>query len=218
MTLGYSGDASDLIFKVCVVGEVAVGKTTLIHRYTSGKVFAGILHPTIGVDFMTKPKQRIKNYDVTLNVWDVAGNTKYDSVMPQYLRGVNGIFIVYALDDDRTMREAINHWKPRMTELTANSHFKVPIYLIGSKCDRRETCEISTPQEMEDCIQNHGFDRWFKTTSKIQSNHRIDDAFEMLAEDMVQAYDDSARIQVCEPHPTPVSVSRSNKKQKQGCC
>jgi hypothetical protein len=74
--------------KVIVVGNGAVGKTSMIQRFCKGG-FGNDYIKTLGVDFIEKPDYRVDSIDdaVTMNVWDTAGQEEYDAVTAQYYRG-----------------------------------------------------------------------------------------------------------------------------------
>ena len=76
--------------KVIVVGNGAVGKTSMIQRFCKGG-FGNDYIKTLGVDFIEKPDYRVDSIDdaVTMNVWDTAGQEEYDAVTAQYYRDMN---------------------------------------------------------------------------------------------------------------------------------
>jgi small GTP-binding protein len=80
-------------FKIVVLGDVAVGKSSLISRFVDNR-FKGDYEPSIGVDFASKS---IKYNDkiIKLQIWDTAGQEKYKSLIPSYIRGSNIIFVMY---------------------------------------------------------------------------------------------------------------------------
>lgn len=80
-------------YKVVIVGDVSVGKSSLISRLTDNK-FKEEYEPSIGVDFASKC---IKHKDrlLKMQIWDTAGQEKYKSLIPSYIRGSNIIFILF---------------------------------------------------------------------------------------------------------------------------
>ena len=62
-------------FKVCIFGDAGVGKTTLVNRYLTG-LFDTNFKITIGADFYLK-KLKIDDSEVTLQIWDFAGEDQY---------------------------------------------------------------------------------------------------------------------------------------------
>lgn len=79
----------DIIIKFCVVGEPSVGKTSMLYQYVHHK-FDEKVRPTIGCDFSTKLKSSVDGKPVRLQLWDIAGQERFNSVSKMYLRGAMG--------------------------------------------------------------------------------------------------------------------------------
>lgn len=79
----------DIIIKFCVVGEPSVGKTSMLYQYVHHK-FDEKVRPTIGCDFSTKLKSSVDGKPVRLQLWDIAGQERFNSVSKMYLRGALG--------------------------------------------------------------------------------------------------------------------------------
>lgn len=79
----------DIIIKFCIVGEPAVGKTSMLCQYIHKK-FDEKVRPTIGCDFSTKLKTTIDGKAVRLQLWDIAGQERFNAVSKMYLRGALG--------------------------------------------------------------------------------------------------------------------------------
>lgn len=82
-------------FKIVILGDVSVGKSSLIARFVDNK-FKGDYEPSIGVDFASK-SIKYKDKLIKLQIWDTAGQEKYKSLIPSYIRGANIIFVVFDL-------------------------------------------------------------------------------------------------------------------------
>jgi len=80
-------------FKIVVLGDVSVGKSSIISRFVDNK-FKGDYEPSIGVDFASK-SIKYKDRIIKLQIWDTAGQEKYKSLIPSYIRGSNIIFLIY---------------------------------------------------------------------------------------------------------------------------
>jgi small GTP-binding protein len=80
----------DIIIKFCVVGEPGVGKTSMLYRYVHNS-FDEKVRPTIGCDFSTKLKCSLDGKHVRLQLWDIAGQERFNSVSKMYLRGALGM-------------------------------------------------------------------------------------------------------------------------------
>lgn len=120
----------DHCFKIITLGNSGVGKTCLILRYCD-MVFSPTFITSIGVDF------KVKNLDydgkrVKLNIWDTAGQERFRTITLSYVRGSNGILMVYDITDRKSFI-AVNEW---MKSISENATTKVNVILVGNKCDR----------------------------------------------------------------------------------
>ena len=83
--------------KLILLGDVNVGKTTLINKFAKDDG-SGAASATVGVDFVKK-EMRIGNKDVTIQLWDTAGQEKFESIGYAFYRGVNCCLFVFDLSD-----------------------------------------------------------------------------------------------------------------------
>ena len=101
------------VFKILVVGEKNVGKTTLIRRYVDGK-FMEVSMATIGVDFSLKTIELDKESDdseneLTLQIWDIAGENRFRAILPSYVVGTEGVILAFDATDTKTL-DKLNDW------------------------------------------------------------------------------------------------------------
>jgi small GTP-binding protein len=118
------------IFKVALIGEGGVGKTSLAIRYTEDR-FDQQMKMTIGVNFATK-KINIAGTDITLLLWDLGGQPRFQEVVMDYFRGSKLAIAVYEVSRSFTMYR-LDNW-------IAKLHSSVPdcdIFLVGNKIDER---------------------------------------------------------------------------------
>ena len=116
--------------KIVFIGNPSTGKTSLLNRICNDK-FLPDYDSTIGVDFFTKTIYYNENI-FKIQLWDSAGQEKYRSLIPSYLRGASIIFLVY----DLTWREsfdAIKSWLGFVNQYTSKDQVK--LVLVGNKSD-----------------------------------------------------------------------------------
>lgn len=94
-------------FKVCICGQQGVGKTALLNRRITGN-FTNDYRPTIAAAFATVT-ETVHNKPVILNVWDTAGQEKYQSMMPLYFRNVACMILVMDVSDPNSW-DFIRRW------------------------------------------------------------------------------------------------------------
>ncbi|MHA1204737.1 MAG: Rab family GTPase [Candidatus Heimdallarchaeaceae archaeon] len=128
------------IFKIVLLGEGAVGKTSLKRTYM-GEEFVEGYKMTVGADFAVK-KLEVDFYKITLQIWDLAGQPRFDAVREAYYRGAKGALLVFDISRPETY-EILPKW---LNELIKNNGGrKVPIILIGNKSDLREKHDQTVP-------------------------------------------------------------------------
>jgi len=125
-----TNESYDALFKVILVGDSGVGKTSLLARLT-GKSFNFNQKATIGVEFAVKTLELEGGARVKLQIWDTAGQERYRSISKSYYRGAVAGIIVYDITDHNSF-EHIEKW---VKELRENAKDVAVIMLCGNKRD-----------------------------------------------------------------------------------
>ncbi|RWS18894.1 hypothetical protein B4U80_09748 [Leptotrombidium deliense] len=94
-------------FKIVVLGDVSVGKTTLIHRYKTN-YFKEKTRETLGCDCFTET-EITEQGTAKLYIWDTAGSEKYQSITDHYYRKADAAIICVDLRCEESY-ERLNHW------------------------------------------------------------------------------------------------------------
>jgi small GTP-binding protein len=103
-----------VVFKVALLGDPAVGKTSLINRYTD-EIFKESYQPTLGVNIVMK-KLKINDIKVQLVIWDIAGQDKYELTRKLFFEGCAGALLVY----DLTRHSTFERIKPNGLKILEN--------------------------------------------------------------------------------------------------
>jgi small GTP-binding protein len=148
--------------KVIVAGAKDVGKTSLIHRFVSGKFNVSSIS-TIGVDFLTKNLQ-LDGKDVHLSLWDFAGEVKFRVLFPSYCSGASGALLLYDITS-RSSFEDLKDW----ISLINNSSGKIVKLLIGSKADLRDQRKISL-DEAQKFQKDNKIEQYLECSAKTGEN------------------------------------------------
>ncbi|KAE9590018.1 hypothetical protein Lal_00037662 [Lupinus albus] len=162
----------DLSFKVLLIGDSAVGKSSLILSFISNSVQD--IAPTIGVDFkiklLTVGGKRLK-----LTIWDTAGQERFRTLTSSYYRGAQGIILVYDVTRRDTFTNLSEVWSKEVELYSSNQDCaKV---LVGNKVDRDSERVVSREEglalaEELGCL-------FFECSAKTREN--VDQIFEELA-------------------------------------
>lgn len=131
----------DYVFKLLLIGDSGVGKSSLLLRFTSDSF--DDLSPTIGVDFKLK-LMTIGGKRLKLTIWDTAGQERFRTLTSSYYRGAQGIIFVYDVTRRETFTNLSEIWAKEVDLYSTNQDcIKM---LVGNKVDR-ENERVVTKQE-----------------------------------------------------------------------
>jgi hypothetical protein len=123
--------------KICMLGAFATGKTSLVSRYVKS-IFSEKYHTTVGVK-IDKKVLNFNSQDITLMLWDLAGEDEFNKVQMSYLRGSAGYILVVDGTRRSTLDKAFSLQK-NVEETIGN----IPYVLVLNKVDLIEDWEIDT--------------------------------------------------------------------------
>eukprot|EP00730_Choanoeca_flexa_P018478 TRINITY_DN8987_c0_g1_i2.p2 TRINITY_DN8987_c0_g1~~TRINITY_DN8987_c0_g1_i2.p2 ORF type:complete len:205 (+),score=51.50 TRINITY_DN8987_c0_g1_i2:203-817(+) len=135
-------------FKLVLLGESAVGKSSLVLRFVKGQ-FHEYQESTIGAAFLT---QTVNVDDVTVKfeIWDTAGQERYHSLAPMYYRGAQAAIVVYDVTNTDTFGRAKNWVK----ELQRQANPNIVIALAGNKADLAAKRQVNTDEAAQYAEEN----------------------------------------------------------------
>lgn len=162
------------LYKVCTVGSSAVGKTSIILRYTTGK-FREYYTPTLGADFSVKNMQFDAN-KVKFQIWDLGSQDFLEAVRSGYYQGAKGIIYMFDVTRPDTLEELWD-WKKE-----ADKHVKGVVSLVvGNKTDLASERQISPEEGMK--FAKRFLADYHETSVKL--NDGVDDTFTTIAKKIV---------------------------------
>jgi len=126
--------------KVVVVGDAAVGKTSLLVRYVKG-VFNPSYIMTIGVAFFVQDIV-IDERVLRLQIWDTGGQERFGPIRRMYYRGAKGVLVVYDKSSPETFKR-LDYWLGEVEKGCSD----VPIVLVGNKADLPEIVTLEEGQK-----------------------------------------------------------------------
>lgn len=131
----------DYLFKILLIGDSGVGKTSILLRFTDDSYSESFLS-TIGVDFKIKTFE-YHNKMIKLQIWDTAGQERFRTITSSYYRGAHGIIVVFDLTDPESY-ENIKQW---LHEITRYANENVCKMLVGNKSDLYEKRMVFSGKE-----------------------------------------------------------------------
>eukprot|EP00727_Mastigamoeba_balamuthi_P005575 m51a1_g1637 putative rab gtpase (218) ;mRNA; r:304047-305416 len=203
----HSDDAKKHLYKVLVIGDYAVGKTSLIKRYCEG-YFTPNYKLTIGVDFAVK-NIRHMDTDVTLQLWDIAGHERFGTMTRVYYKYAIAAIIVYDVQRPSTF-DAVLKWKEDVdTKVELPSGERIPCMLLANKCDTNTPIDSEL---MDKFARDNGFVGWFPTSALSDTN--IDKAMMFMVDHILEV---SKNFSPERPKGD-VSLEEPAPVQRRGCC
>lgn len=121
----------DYKFKIIIVGDPGVGKTSLILRFTNN-AFRRTYIPTLGVHVSDKVFQ-VENSNVQLILWDIAGQQKFETMRQQFYLGSDGILLVFDLTNPQSF-SSLSNWYQDVKKQLKNRPDLIG-FIIGNKSD-----------------------------------------------------------------------------------
>ena len=134
---GASGVNKICQFRVVLLGESAVGKSSLVLRFVK-REFHEFQESTIGASFLTDAVQ-IDDTTVKFEIWDTAGQERYRSLTPMYYRNAQAALIVYDITSKDSFLKAQN-W---VRELQRQANANIVIALVGNKLGEQFKIKMS---------------------------------------------------------------------------
>ena len=160
--------------KICMVGAFGVGKTSLVARFVKS-LFSEKYQTTVGVK-IDKKVVSVGPEEVTLVLWDLAGEDALTQVRPAHLRGASGYILVV----DGTRRSTLDTARS-LQQRAQEAAGSVPFVLVVNKADLRESWEV-IDKDLAECSA-HGWSVW---TASAKTGETVDHLFLELATRMLE--------------------------------
>lgn len=174
-----SSEKCDFTFKVVVVGNAGVGKSTLLLRLTKDEFKEGYIS-TIGVDFKVY-KTVVDGKSIKLQLWDTAGQERFANIASSYYRGADGIVYVYDICNENSFESIKDRWLKEVEfHLSKSNNCKL---ILGNKCDAVD--ERAIDYERGEDLAKSLEDTSFFETSAREGSHVVD-AFTTLAANILK--------------------------------
>jgi Ras-related protein Rab-1A len=193
----------DCLLKLVIVGNSAVGKSSLLLRFADG-TFNDNYFTTIGVDFRFKTLN-IDSKNIKLQIWDTAGQEKFRTITNTYYKNAQGVILVFDLTSKESLDDLAKYW---INEVESYADPDTRIFLIGNKKDMAEQRVISEA-DAEQFARERKLD-YFETSAKTDENVRA--TFEHITRKLYQEVEKGGKKK-----PDGVRMEDAKKAEASGC-
>ena len=125
-------EPENLQYKVILLGNGTVGKTSIINRFCED-YFAKSYKQTIGVDFYVKRLELPENIYTALQVWDIGGQSIFGKMITTYIYEANAVIFVYDITNHQSF-EDLEDWHQLVTKTFENKELPL-MALMANKID-----------------------------------------------------------------------------------
>lgn len=205
-------------FKVVLVGESGVGKSSMALKFATGQ-YRAYHESTIGAAYLYRTIQ-VEGFKTRLEIWDTAGQERYRSLLPMYYRKAHAAIVVYDICKARSFERA-KKWVDELKQ-------EIPEALLafsGNKSDLSDYSRTVKQSEAEDFAKENDL-LFFETSAKTGMN--IEDLFRGVAEKLLKL----SRVQIkqedntqttnthtgCTSNSPVVQVCEQPRARRRGCC
>ena len=198
----------DYLYKLLLIGDSGVGKSSLLLRFVDGSFQEEHLS-TLGVDFKIRTVE-LDGKTIKLQIWDTAGQERFRAIQSAYYRGSHGIMLVY----DTTAESSFTNVQTWLSEIGKHAPEGVGRILVGNKADLTE--QRAVPYEDAKAVAKElGIGQFLETSAKDASN--VEDAFLTLARELHAASMANPKSAGDGPMAIKAGVKAGSSSNK-GCC
>ena len=201
-TLPIKNNISNFNFKVVLIGNVSVGKSSIIKRFIYNE-FNQEYVCTIGTELSKKSLLVSQNKITNLFIWDTCGQEKFRSVTRQYYRDTQAILLVFDLTSEKSFLD-LQSWYDEALDFV--NDVKCMFFLLGNKSDIKNFMK-----------QNHQIKKYFEVSAF--TGHNIDLAFDKISQYLILTFgveEINKNIKVYKKNLN--SDNKNNNVNKVKCC
>lgn len=169
----------DFLFKVLLIGHNDSGKISDLENF-GNSWFKENTKLIIGTSFEIK-EIKIENLYIKLQIWDLATQDRWRSMVPLYSRGALGAILMYEITNSETLYK-LSYWVQTIRDNTKS----IPMILMGNYDDLNDPRQVSKEQGL-DFVRSEGLDGYFECNILTGSN--LNNVFESLIRMIIKQYE-----------------------------
>ncbi len=171
-------NSEEFVFKICVLGDGAVGKTSLIKKFTKG-TFEMDYIKTIGAQF-SRFNTKIDEDVINLIFWDISGQDDFNFLQPLFYKESKACIIVYSLEENDLGNESFKHienWHNELKKYCGN----IPVVLFANKVDLIEENDLDI-SKIQNIVNKQNLLSYYLTSAK--TGQGVIDAFNAIINEL----------------------------------
>ena len=169
-------------FKITVIGDGEVGKTSLIRKFTKGS-FKQDYVKTIGAQFSVYDKE-IDGDKIELLLWDIAGQDDFNFLRPSFFKNSVAAIIVFSLEENELGEDSFNHipdWHQDINQFCGD----IPIIMFANKVDLIDEWNLDH-KKIQDVVDKRKFLGYYITSAK--TGYGVIEAFHAIIEELYHKF------------------------------
>ncbi len=171
-------NSEEFVFKICVLGDGAVGKTSLIKKFTKG-TFEMDYIKTIGAQF-SRFNKKINEDIINLIFWDISGQDDFNFLQPLFYKESKACIIVCSLEENDLGNESFKHienWHNELKKYCGN----IPVVLFANKVDLVEENDLDI-DKIQYIVNKQNLLSYYLTSAK--TGQGVIDAFNAIINEL----------------------------------
>ncbi|XP_075899602.1 RAB3D, member RAS oncogene family, a [Nelusetta ayraudi] len=198
----------DYMFKLLIIGNSSVGKTSFLFRYADDS-FTSAFVSTVGIDFKVKTTYR-SDKRVKLQIWDTAGQERYRTITTAYYRGAMGFLLMYDITSQESFC-AVQDWA---TQIKTYSWGNAQVVLVANKVDLEEDRQVPA-EDGQRLATELGF-QFFEASAK--DNVNVKQVFDSLVDAICEKMNESPNGDVSPSANNNTADLKEPPRSSQGGC
>lgn len=171
---------TEVLFKVLIIGDPTVGKTSFVQRYVNN-LFKRDYKMTIGVDFALKVVKWSDSKNIKLQLWDIAGQERFTSMTRVYYKNAHACVVMFDLTQRLTFQNTVKWKKDLDMKCSLQDGSPVPCLLLANKYDLSDR-EVEQA-EIEEVCKEHDFVGW--TEISVKEGLMVEESMRFMIDEMM---------------------------------
>lgn len=200
-------------FKIVLIGDVAVGKSSIIKRFVHNEFNKAYLC-TVGTELSRKSLFIGKNKKANLFIWDTCGQERFRTVTRQYYRDTQAILLVFDLTNEKTFND-LNSWLEEAINYINNTNCL--FFLLGNKSDKKDSIVVNNDEIKNFIRKNRKIKKYFEVSAL--DGHNIDLSFDKISQYLVMKFGGEEINKNMKGYQRKLTLENNdNNNEKKGCC